>query len=71
MSLSLKPSVVSDKPRLTMDNIRVGMRVPGATIKQVQKYGLFLTIANSSLTAFVHASEVRRLCTKLCARGGD
>eukprot|EP00698_Gefionella_okellyi_P024672 TRINITY_DN8771_c0_g1_i1.p1 TRINITY_DN8771_c0_g1~~TRINITY_DN8771_c0_g1_i1.p1 ORF type:complete len:1836 (-),score=578.71 TRINITY_DN8771_c0_g1_i1:2327-7834(-) len=58
VSLSLKQSVVLDKQRLTIEDIRVGMRVPGGQVKNIAKYGLFLNIANSGLTAFVHTSEI-------------
>jgi ribosomal protein S1 len=58
VSLSLRASAVSATAPLQLADMRVGMRVPGARIRSIQKYGLFLAIPNSPVTAFVHASEV-------------
>ena len=57
LSISMKSSLLSGRPPLTLSDINTGDVVKG-TIKTIEVYGLFIRIRNSSLIGFCHKTEV-------------
>ena len=59
VELSAKASVVKNKPLLTINDLRKGMKLKGY-VRRIEAYGIFIDIKDSKrLTGLCHSSEVQ------------